>query len=1657
LPESVKTMDKFSKREAYRSSLTLLGELLKQDSSREELEQLQFNGFGALKELLLPLDNRSAWTPEDLRYEKEVLEFHSLLKDHFGDQYWTAVASLKNSVLSSFYTPAFIIEPMVEGIKRNTVGINSILEPAAGTGNFIKELRKSFPDSLITAIEKDHTAHKALKFLHPDVEAIHSGYENFKNRNFDLVISNIPFGNINVFDDKIFREAVPVKIKATTRIHNYYFVKSLDNLKEGGALAFVTTNGLMDSPGNGEVREYLMKNADLITAVRLPNNVFEGAGTYPVTDIVLLRKNSRKRNASPSEKLFIDSEKINVPDDKGLSVEVYISAYYKEHGENALGTFAAGGQYRGDSLDMLPKEGLTEENIRQSITSFIDKGYQELDRTVVLGQDLTETQTKELNKLPPDHPDFDILKRGNVVVHRGKVGLIDYQGTEKIVTPEPLIKDVDRAFLFTGLRNTLVRLVQSEVDGDATKMKGLREALNTNYDLFVFRYGNLNHPSNKKLLLLDAEGFKVLSLERLEGKQYAKADIFSRQINNVERSYAKPESLKDAVLLSLNANNSVEIDFLASLLQKERNEVIREGLDQEILFRDIESSIKEKYVTKDEFLSGNVVRKIEAWEKLNTRDNGASDFPELTERDIDTHLERLKEVRPVYLKRELIDINIGERWIPLDIYESFAEHLFKEKTEIKYLESSDLFLINVLRYSNEESITYAASTYNGKISGNKIMENAMADTQPYLQIRIPDTDPPQYKADLDGMKNVEMKIKEVKDEFENFLNNREDVAQRIEELYNRNINNTVKRNYDGSHLHLTGLKHFSPRSHQKDAIWMLLQQDGGIADHKVGAGKTLIMVAGAMEMRRLGIARKPLIICMKSNVADVARDFLKSYPTAKVLAPDPQKDFTKQKRQHIFASIAANDWDAIIITHDMFMAIPQSPHIKKEILDQELTNLEGDLRAVSENRTLSKRVLKGLEGRKQNLSVRIMMADAAIQRDENILDFDKMGFDHIFVDESQEFKNLHFTTRHQQVAGLGDPSGSQRALNLEFAIRTIQKKKGADKGATVLSGTTISNSLVELYLLFKYLRPEKLKELNINSFDAWAKMYARKSSTYEFSVTNELKMKERYREFIKVPELARFYAEITHVVNDHNLNIEKPRVENIVVNIDPTESQQQYTQKLISFTKTKNPSYVDLDLNEKEMSAFMLIATNLAKKMSIDMRLINAEQYSFEPGSKIARLCETVATEYKDSQHYKGTQLIFSDIGTPAGTSFNLYAEIKRVLTQGHGLRPDDIQFIHDHDSKSKKETLFKDVNNGDVRVLIGSTKKLGTGVNVQERVIALHHLDIPWRPSDLEQRTGRGGRQGNLMAKEFRDNTVRNYVYAVNRTLDAYQFNILSNKQKFISQIKNSSIDQRKIDEGAFDQEGGMNFGEYVALLSGNTDLLEKVRLEKKLYDLERGYQVFLKRKSEAEFYIGLNTRDLKTKETTLSKLESDWNPIQSIDLEKTSIVIAGKSIEDRKITGELLHDKINRLKQEGIKEESNIAELLDFKLIYQGVQSKVHVISKSGMVFNYAEGKLNENPALAGRYMIDSIKRLPKVIENTRESMHSCQKKIETYKHELTLDFKEKSVIKDLKHQIEQLTTKLEKAFSIKEELQLSDAEDPSSEYETPKKRNKRKMRIR
>jgi len=1617
-------MDKFSKRRAYANVIAALKETVASGSTENTLAL--FQGFGALKELLLDPIDKSGWNQTDLTFDKEVQEVHQVLQERFEGRYKEAVASMRNSILTSFYTPDFIIRPMVRALASEMTEVQAILEPSAGSGNYIKPLQDFFPESTITAIEKDMATHAVLKSLHGEkVECINTGFENFRNRKFDLVVSNIPFGAVSVYDDQIFREAVPAKIKATTRIHNFFFVKALDNVREGGVVAFITSTGMMDAPTNKEVREYLVKQADLVTAIRLPNTVFESAGTYPVTDVVVLRKNSGKKGLSPVEKEFIETQK--VPFEKeGEKYPLDINSYYVTHRDNVLGVFTVGGQYGRDALDLDPFEGSNDSVLEEKFGTLLEK---ELARGLSQRIDIVSFKKeweddKGYVKIPEKYPNRNILKEGNLVVLGASAGYVHTEGAELFFRPDSRLADTERISGLIHLRSTIVKLIDAELSSDRSAMDALRKELNVTYDQFTFQYGHLYHVHNKKIALLDSEGFKLLSLEKLVGDRYVKSDIFSQQVNNVERVFEKTESVQDAVLLSLNSTNKIDTGFIADLMEKPERDIIKQGLAQQVMFLDFTADGKGyRFVPKDEFLSGNIVRKLE-WFEDNSRN-----FPDGFNQDHYTHhLALLNEIRPPYLTRELIDINMGVRWIPLEVYQDFASDLFQSKTNVTYLSHGGEYMVDVVGNSNEEEITFAAQTANGKIKGSRILEYALLDTSPRLQIKIDDGPPPVYKPDIDGMKNVEMKIRDIKNRFEEYTTKNKDVGKKLEAIYNRNVNNFVKRKYDGSHLTFEGLEYFKPKNYQPNAVWKIIQEEGGIADHTVGAGKSLTMAMATMKMRRLGIANKPLIICLKANVGAVAKEFLKAYPKAKVLAPS-ERDYTKQKRKAIFASIATNDWDAVIITHDNFLKIPQNPHVVAAILDEEMKALDSDIKIVKGHGTLSKRALKGLEKQKVNLTIKIKQHEASIKRDDYVMNFETMGFDHIFVDESQEFKNLGYTTRQNNVSGLGNKEGSDKARNLQYAVRTIQKRKGGDKGITFASGTPISNSLVEMYLLKKYLRPQKLEEAGIHSFDAWALMFAKKSTTYEFTVTNEIKLKERYREFINLPELGMWYGDIAHVVTAADLGQDKPRLNHCMVNIDPTKEQEIYIEKLVQFTKTKDASVLGLPpLTEGEKNAFMLLATNLAKKMSLDMRLLSSD-YSYNPDGKIGHVCKIVAQEREDSTTFKGTQLIFCDMGTPSGNNFNVYAEIKRVLILHHNVPENEIAFIHSYETKAQKEKLFKAVNDGDIRVLVGSTKKLGTGVNVQTRLVAIHHVDLPWRPSDLDQQDGRGARQGAVMCKLHRNNEMKSYVYAVNRTLDAYQFNILSNKQKFINQIK-TTVNDRKFDEGSMDQEGGMNFAEYVALLSGNTDLLEKVKLEKKYQDLSRTYQAFLGQRNQAEAEIVNLLRINKNQSDSLTKLYRDLGQLERQDIENIPITIEGKNIEDRKQVGEYLLNKVKELDKlpSELVVSVPVASIEGFTLKYErnfmSIQlSKLIVESKEGIRYNYSDGKLNENPALAGRFLLDAIKRIPKVIEGTNERIKENLLKIETYQKVTKEEFKDVNELKKIETSIQEMTDKIER----------------------------------
>jgi len=574
-------------------------------------------------------------------------------------------------------------------------------------------------------------------------------------------------------------------------------------------------------------------------------------------------------------------------------------------------------------------------------------------------------------------------------------------------------------------------------------------------------------------------------------------------------------------------------------------------------------------------------------------------------------------------------------------------------------------------------------------------------------------------------------------------------------------------------------------------------------------------------MKRLGLANKPMIIGLKANVFDIADTFRKAYPNARILYPG-KDDFTKQNRQRIFADIKNNDWDCIILTHEQFGMIPQALEIQEAILQKEMDSVEENLDVLRrEGKDISRGMLKGLEKRKQTLEVKLRdIQDSISERKDDAVDFKMMGIDHLFVDESHQFKNLMFNTRHDRVSGLGNPDGSQRALNLLFAIRTIQERSGKDLGATFLSGTTISNSLTELYLLFKYLRPQALEKQGINSFDAWAAVFAKKSTDYEFSITNEIIQKERFRTFIKVPELAAFYTEICDFRTAKDIGIDRPDKNEILHNIPPTPDQEDFIKRLMEFAKTGNATVLGREpLSEREEKAKMLIATDYARKMSLDLRMIDPA-YEDHVDNKASHCAKMLADYYQKFDVQKGTQFVFSDLGTYKPGEWNVYSEIKRKLIEDYKIPAHEVRFIQECKNERAKKAMVEAMNRGEIRIIFGSTSMLGTGVNAQQRAVAIHHLDTPWRPSDLEQRNGRAVRKGNQVAKECANNTVDVIIYAVERSLDSYKFNLLHNKQLFINQLKSNTLGARTIDEGAMDEESGMNFSEYVAVLSGNTDL---------------------------------------------------------------------------------------------------------------------------------------------------------------------------------------------------------------------------------------------
>jgi N12 class adenine-specific DNA methylase len=1234
----------------------------------------------------------------------------------------------------------------------------------------------------------------------------------------------------------------------------------------------------------------------------------------------------------------------------------------------------------------------------------------------------------------------------------GHISRINPERTQALFTPFYDQKDVEFYVHYTILRDNYLELSESEA-ASQNENKVYREYLNEAYFQFTRKYGQLNRPNNRRLILADEQlGFKILSsVERKEGEQFVPADILERPVFQSAQDLSTDDPLA-ALARCLNEKGIVDPGFIAHLT----------GLTSEEVLISLQSHIclnpaNRQWETVDQYLSGNVVLKLAVAQQV------AQDNPD--DAQLAHSLREISRVQPEPIPFELLDFNLGERWFPMHYYERFASDFFELPVTINYMVSGDSFKVSTqgtnLKISREFAITPTES--NRKTYGYTLLEHALENTSPYFSYEV-DLGGGQKKRypDNEAIQLAHQKIEQIRTGFVNWLAELpSDEKKAIQKLYNDTFNCYVLREYKGDHLTFPGLDKKSLGiddlySSQKNAAWRIVQNRGALIDHEVGLGKTLTMIVAAQEMKRLGIVHKPMILALKANVKQIADTYKKAYPQARVLAPG-ENDFTPDKRLRLFHEIKNNNWDCIILTHDQFGKIPQSPEIQQQIFTQELNNVDADLATLEmEGGSISRRMLKGLEIRKKNLMAKLkgLETDIAEKKDKGI-DFKEMNVDHLFVDESHKFKNLTFTTRHDRVAGLGNMEGSQKALNMLFAVRTLQERFDSDLCVTFLSGTPISNSLTEMYLIFKYLRPKEMERQCIENFDGWAAVFAKKTTDFEFSVTNEIIAKERFRHFIKVPELALFYNEITDYKTAKHIALDKTAHYERLVNITPTPAQEDFIKRLMQFAKTGDATVIGrAPLSEDEDKGRMLIATNYAKKMAADMRLINDARYDDHPDHKVNVCARKLAELYHESTPQRGTQIVFCDIGTPKPGAFNMYDALKNKLVRDMNIPDYQITFIHSWTDKQKPE-LFKKMNRGEIRVLIGSTEKAGTGLNVQERVVAMHHLDIPWKPSELEQRNGRGARQGNKLAKSHFGNQVQNFIYAVEQSLDNYKFNLLKNKQTFISQMKNCELNVRTIDEGSIDEKSGMNFSEYIAILSGDTSLLEKTKLEKKIAVTESLRTAHFREIARSRYSLeNLEQETIKT-QATLQTLTGDQAAYQKVlkfekDGSKANpIRLKDTSTADAKVIGQYLIRQYQAWKPGAA--ESNpkeLGELYGFKLfirhdsekgllegkLFQNEYNTLYA-ERPGSPIHYtaSSGAPNtDNAKLAARYYLNAIDKVDSLVEKYTKELAEQQAQIPQLKALLDKPFDLEKELIAMKSELNVLEKEITRKIREKQETQ-------------------------
>ena len=1530
------------KKERFRRNIMAIQLLKKcQEENRfatpeEQIILSKYVGWGGLSEAFD--ENNSAWATE-------YLELSSVLTP---EEY----ASARESTLTAFYTPPEVITAIYKAMEQMGFKEGNLLEPSCGIGNFIGMLPDAMQDSKIYGVELDTISAGIAQQLYQKTTIAAQGFEetNLPDSFFDGVVGNVPFGDFKVLDKRYDKHKF--------LIHDYFFAKSLDKLRPGGVMALVTSKGTMDKE-NSAVRKYIAQRAELLGAIRLPNNTFKGnAGTEVVSDILILQKRDRLIDIEP-DWVHLDT------DENGIKM----NSYFVQHPEMILGEMKMVSGRFGMEATCVPYENA-------------DLAAQ-LDEAVAnIHGEITEYETEEEleeedNSIPADP-----------TVRNFSYTLVDdkiyYRENSRMTPVEVSATAENRIKGMIAIRNSVRTLIELQTeDYPDSEIKAEQERLNRLYDTFSGKYGLINSRANTSAFSQDSSFSLLSALEIIgeDGELERKADMFSKRTIKPHTPVTSVDTASEALAVSLGEKATIDMDYMMELSGKSENEIF-EDLKGVIFLNPLYeygNSYEPKYLMADECLSGNVR------EKLRIAKKSAELYPE----DYKVNVEALQKVQPKDLTASEISVRLGATWLPPDDVQEFIFHLLETpryaQWNIKVHFSPFTSEWNIEGKSYDKGNVRAYNTYGtSRINAYKIIE----ETLNLKDVRIFD-----YIEDDEGKKKAVLNKKEtaiaqskqemIKQEFQDWIWSDPERRERLCKSYNEKFNSVRPREYDGSHIIFNGMNpEIELREHQKNAVAHILYGGNTLLAHAVGAGKTFEMVAAAQESKRLGLCNKSLFVVPNHLTEQWAAEYLQLYPAANILVAT-KKDFETKNRKKFCGRIATGDYDAVIIGHSQFEKIPMSIERQRAILEQQLEEITGGIAELKRNRGENFSI-KQLEKSKKSIKQKLDKLNDQTKKDD-VVTFEELGVDRLFVDESHYYKNLYLYTKMRNVGGIAQTE-AQKSSDLFMKCRYLDEITGG-RGTVFATGTPISNSMVELYTIQRYLQYNTLVKNGLQHFDAWASTFGETITAVELTPEGTgYRAKTRFAKFYNLPELMAMFKEIADIKTADMLNLPVPEAKYHNIAVKPSEMQKEMVASLAERAEQVRGGGVDSSVDN------MLKITNDGRKLALDQRMLNDMLPDFE-GSKINACVDNIYRIWKENADKKSAQLVFCDLSTPKNDgTFSVYNDIRKKLIE-RGIPESEVKFIHEADTDMKKKELFQKTRKGEVRVLLGSTQKMGAGTNVQDKLIALHDVDCPWRPSDLEQRSGRIVRQGNENPQ------VDIYRYVTEQTFDAYLYQLVEGKQKFASQIMTSKSPVRSAEDI---DETALSYAEIKMLATGNPYIKEKMDLDIQVQKLKMLKSNFLSEKYGLEdkvikfypqqiAYLKSRVEGL-TKDVETAKLHP-----KPTDKQPLGMMVSGVSYSEKAEAGQAI---INACKSMNSPDAIPLGEYRGFQMeLYFDTVQRNYVVKLKGETSR--DVPLGDD-AHGNIVRIDNgIERFEEALADTKNSLENTEKQFETAKQEIEKPF--------------------------------------------------------